>query len=63
MTAVVEVTAAKVAPVAALADTASPDHDLRDIHYLRPIPYPEKTIGVGVNYVNRNSLRNTVTDE
>jgi 5-carboxymethyl-2-hydroxymuconate isomerase len=34
---------------------ASPDHGLEDIEFLPPIPVPEKTICVGVNYADRNA--------
>jgi len=32
-----------------------PDHQLADIAFLPPIPFPEKIICVGVNYGNRNA--------
>ncbi len=39
---------------AEIAASKSPDHALDEIVFLPPIPMPEKIIGVGVNYRDRN---------
>ena len=43
-----------LAQLSKTAAGATPDHSLDDIQFLRPIPFPEKVICVGVNYANRN---------
>jgi 5-carboxymethyl-2-hydroxymuconate isomerase len=46
--------------VAAAAKGASADYRLDEIAYLRPVPYPEKIICIGVNYGNRAQEYETV---
>lgn len=45
------------------AASASADHSLGDISYLRPIPYPEKIFCIGVNYMNRNAEYNDGSEQ
>ncbi len=51
------------AQVRTLAENHSPDHALTDVKTLKPIALPEKTICIGINYVNRNAeYRDNSTD-
>ena len=48
------ITRQALAELADAASGASADHALTDIRFLKPIPYPEKIVCIGVNYANRN---------
>jgi 2-keto-4-pentenoate hydratase/2-oxohepta-3-ene-1,7-dioic acid hydratase in catechol pathway len=55
-------TAGRLGDAAAAAKGADSDYRLDEIRYLRPIPYPEKIICIGVNYADRNAEYRDGTD-
>jgi 2-keto-4-pentenoate hydratase/2-oxohepta-3-ene-1,7-dioic acid hydratase in catechol pathway len=54
--------AGRLGDAAAAAKGADSDYRLDEIRYLRPIPYPEKIICIGVNYADRNAEYRDGTD-